>query len=96
MMESPIINFRERFLQRIIFRNKILQVDGWSILHIILFFILGTQFPNQWRLVIIGTIIFEVFEMAASKRTSFFKENTKDTFTDILLNFVGYWIGSMF
>ena len=42
---------------------------------------------------IIGTIIFEIFEVIMARKTSLFKENPKDIFTDILLNFSGYLIG---
>lgn len=68
-------------------------MDGWSIAHFIGFFMLGVYFPNRLHLVIIGTIIFEIFEKIMSEKTPFLKESLKDTMTDIVINIVGYLIG---
>ena len=87
-----IVNLKG-LLEKEILANDIIHIDGWSITHLIGFFILGIYHPNRWGLVITATIAFEIFERYMARRTPFFKEKLKDTFTDILLNFLGYWIG---
>ena len=83
----------KQFLEQKIFENGYVYLDYWSILHLLGFFILGTYYPNRWGLVIMGTIFFEILEVYMARRTSFFKESKKDTFTDIAINFLGYWSG---
>ena len=86
----------KQFLGKRIFETKYISIDFWSIGHLILFFLLGIYFPNRWGLVIIGMIVFEVFENIMSKRTAFFKESAKDTRTDIAINIIGYFLGQQY
>tara|TARA_Y100000310_G_C20526410_1_gene736270 strand:- start:730 stop:1011 length:282 start_codon:yes stop_codon:yes gene_type:complete len=85
-----------QLLGRRIYQSSLIHIDGWSILHFVGFFLLGVYFPNRWGLVIAGMIAFEVFENIFSGKIRFFKETTKDTVTDILLNIVGYSLGQNF
>ena len=85
-----------QILAKKIYENSYLHFDLWSVIHFVGFFWLGTQYPNRIGLVILATIIFEVFEKIASKKTPFFKESSKDTFTDVIINVVGYIAGQNF
>ncbi len=80
-------------LKKIIFENKYIYLDYWSILHFISLFIIGFYFPNRWLIIIIGSLIFEFSEGVASRRTRFFKETMKDKISDLVVNFIGYWAG---
>jgi len=79
-----------------IFVNGLINIDGWSILHVALFFFIGMKFPNQWGAVILGSLIFEFIENKVSKKVSFLREDVKDTFSDIGFNLLGYWIGVLY
>lgn len=81
------------YLGKKLYENRLLYLDRWSILHFFGFLILGIYHPTRWGLVIIGTIIFEIFEIIMARKTALFKENPKDMFTDVLLNLSGYWLG---
>ena len=84
------------FLATKIYSNKYLHLDYWSILHLILFIIFGTLYPDKWIYVLFGSVIFEVIENNVSKKIMFLKENVKDTINDIFINCIGYWIGMRF
>ena len=86
----------KQFLGKKIFENRFIHIDRWSIVHFVGFFLLGIYFPNKLGLIIIGTILFEVFENIMSKRTPFFKESAKDTLSDIGFNILGYLLGQQY
>lgn len=83
----------KQFLGTKIFENRYLFIDYWSILHLILFFIFGVTYPNQWGLVILVSIIYEFIENRLSKKAPFWKEPLRDTLSDFAFNFIGYWLG---
>tara|TARA_Y100000034_G_scaffold114936_1_gene151555 strand:+ start:13164 stop:13448 length:285 start_codon:yes stop_codon:yes gene_type:complete len=85
-----------KFLATKVFENRFIFVDYWSGLHIALFFYIGTQLPNQWMLIILGSIVFEVVENIASGKLEFLKENLKDTLSDFAFNLLGYLAGMRF
>ena len=85
-----------QFLATRIFVNKYIFVDYWSILHVALFFLFGVYYPNQWGLVIFGSIIFELVENRISKKAIFLKEPIRDTISDFLFNFLGYYLGMLY
>ena len=85
-----------QFLAKKIFENKWIFIDRWSFVHLALFFYFGTQFPNRFGLVIIGSIIFEVVENLVSKKVPFLRENMKDTLSDLFFNILGYYFGQNF
>lgn len=86
----------KQFLAKKIYENNLIHMDYWSILHIALFFWVGMNYPNQWELVIFGSIIFEFVENKISRKVSFLKENLKDTISDLGFNFLGYWLGMLY
>ena len=83
----------KQFLKTRIIKNKYLYVDYWSILHLILFFIIGFYFPNKWMIIIVGSLIFEFSEKIVAARTPFLRETMKDKISDLGFNFIGYWLG---
>ena len=92
MITFKMNNLRQ-FLAKRIYTGKYLLVDYWSILHIVLFYFIGTYYPGKWVHVILGSVIFEIVESGLSKKVPFLRENTKDTVSDLLFNFAGYWLG---
>jgi len=84
------------FLAKKVFVNDFIFIDRWSFLHLGLFFIIGLIYPNQWMLIILGSIFFEIIENIVSGHVRFLKENTKDTMSDFAFNFLGYWLGMQF
>lgn len=90
------MNGIRQFLATRIYTGRYLLVDYWSILHVALFFFIGMRFPGQWIAVIIGSLGFEFVENKISKKVSFLRENLKDTFSDILFNLAGYWLGTLY
>ena len=85
-----------QFLKKKVFENNNFFIDGWSFLHFAIFFIAGIIFPNRWGSIIIVIVLFELFEKSTSKRVNLFRETKKDTFTDIVLNLLGYFLGQQY
>jgi len=86
----------KEILRRKIFENQLILIDGWTFLHIGLFFLIGIFYPNRWGLVIGGMIIFEIMEQVLAKNISLFKESQKDTLNDLGFNILGYWAGQYY
>ena len=85
-----------QFLVKKVFENDFIFVDRWLFVHFIGFFLAGIYFPNRWGLIIGITIAIEVFERVMSGRINFFRETTKDTLSDIGINFLAYFLGQQY
>ena len=90
------MNQLRQFLATRVYTGKYLFLDYWSILHLVLFFIIGMKFPGNWERIIVGSIIFEFIESSVSHNVSFLREKAKDTITDLALNWIGYWLGTIY
>ena len=86
----------KQFLSKKIFETKYFFMDYWSIVHLVLFFLIGMYYPNKWGLVIFGSIIFELVENKMAKRAIFLRETMKDTLCDFFFNFLGYYLGMLY
>ena len=82
-----------KFLGKKIFENKFLYFDYWTVLHFLAFFVLALYYQDQWKLVIMGSVIFEIIEYNMSHKNPFLKEKIKDTINDLSVNFIGYYVG---
>lgn len=78
-----------------IFFNSCL--DIFHILHIILYIIIGIIYPNNYGLILLISILWELYENFMFK---YFAKNGKCKdiiclrFEDIILNIIGYYIGT--
>jgi len=72
--------------------------DFWHILHILLYILIGLLFPNNYFIILIISIIWELYEHFMFKYVVK-KVKCKDficlRFEDILLNLIGYYIGNV-
>jgi hypothetical protein len=74
--------------------NIYVSVDSWSIIHLVLFIVLGYHYPNQLLAMMLYGIAWEGFEWLMQNHTkSFWEETHTNTFWDIWFNFMGYQIG---
>lgn len=95
MIAETLSLFSKTFLKQVIYENSFLLIDVWSILHFIFFFLVGFFLKLPFRVVFIGMLLFEGFEKFLSTTTPFFHESLKDTFTDILVNTLGFIVGAL-
>jgi len=61
------------------------KIDGWSVGHIAIYVSLGLLLPNLWILVLVGSIIFEIFEYYTNLNAKWI--------LDPLTNLFGYALG---
>lgn len=61
------------------------KIDGWSLGHIAIYASLGLLLPNIWILVVVGSILFEIFEYYTNLNAKWL--------LDPLTNLVGYALG---
>ena len=72
-------------------------ITGWSITHVIWFFIMGYLCPQRVEEFMLIGIFWEVLEKIIGKLTG--KENfwtsggTKGQITDLIMNYIGYIVG---
>ena len=85
-----------QFLGKKRYINDYMSIDGWSYLHLAIFFYIGIILPNRWALIIGITVAFEVAERIISRRVDFFKETDKDTLSDFVINLIGYYAGQFY
>jgi len=72
-------------------------IDKWHILHIILYILIGLLYPNNYFLILVISIIWELHEHIFFKyiiKKSQCKEISCLRIEDIFLNLIGYFIGS--
>lgn len=72
-------------------------VDYWHLLHIILYILIGLLYPHNYTLILIISIIWEIYEHFMFKyiiKKSNCKEFSCLRIEDIFLNLLGYFIGS--
>ena len=69
----------------------------WSIIHILLYTIIALFIPNKWWLIIIISIIWEIYEYIMSKiyDNKYYGEVIMNRIFDIGFNLLGYYIGSI-
>ncbi len=60
--------------------------DGWSVLHVILYTIMGILFPGEYIIVLFLSIFSELWEYLSGWRARWI--------VDPIVNIVSYWIGS--
>jgi len=72
-------------------------LDFWHIAHILLYILIGILYPNNYILIIIISIIWEIYEHFMFKyiiKKSKCNELSCMRIEDIFLNLIGYFIGS--
>jgi hypothetical protein len=83
-------------------------VDIMTINHFIIWLVLGYLFPNLYIIAFILSIIWELFERFIVTNQTLYKfikkywfvperywnEKSKNSIIDIIINMIGYWIGS--
>ena len=70
-------------------------VDYWHISHLVLWFIVGKLSPNYHFIVVIVSVLWELFEHFCFKNYKKCKSIFCGRFEDIVLNILGYSIGSI-
>jgi hypothetical protein len=61
-------------------------ITGWTVLHSLLYFMLGFFAPNQYTMIITISITFEIFEQLIGQRSKLI--------IDVFTNVLSYYIGS--
>lgn len=72
-------------------------VDYWHLLHIVLYILIGLLYPNDYSLILIISIIWELYEHFMFKyliKKSKCNEFSCLRIEDVFLNLFGYFIGS--
>jgi hypothetical protein len=62
-------------------------IDGFSLIHVLIYFTIGLVVPNQYLLIIVISYIAEIYEWYRGWRGRWWQ--------DPLMNLIGYWLGSM-
>ena len=62
-------------------------VDGWTVMHIVMYFFLGMVIPGKYLFILILSIVCELFEYYSGWRARWF--------IDPIANVFGYWLGSL-
>lgn len=65
----------------------VVDIDGWSVVHLLLYFVLGVFVPNHYLLVVTGSVAFEALERSLGERPRWI--------IDPATNLLGYTLGSM-
>jgi hypothetical protein len=74
--------------------GQYVSIDSWSVIHLVLFIVIGYHYPNQLLAMMLGGIAWEVFEWLMQNHTkAFWEETHTNTLWDIWFNFMGYQIG---
>lgn len=73
---------------------RYVSIDSWSVIHLVLFIVIGLHYPNQLLPMMLGGIAWEAFEWLMQNHTkAFWEETHTNTLWDIWFNFMGYQIG---
>jgi hypothetical protein len=69
----------------------------WSIIHVLLYILIGLFIPNNWWFAIIISILWEIYEyiMSLLSKDEYYHEVLINRFCDIGFNLFGYYIGSI-
>ncbi len=69
----------------------------WSIIHTLLYILIGLFIPNNWWFAIIISILWEIYEyiMSLFTQDEYYHEVLINRITDIGFNLFGYYIGSI-
>ena len=72
-------------------------INLYTILHLLIYIIIGYYYPNKWLHIIIISFLWEIFEYIVHKfnSNSFFKESSTNKIFDIIINLVGYYLGNI-
>jgi hypothetical protein len=62
-------------------------INGWSVSHLVMYFIIGCLVPNQYLTIVIISIGFELIEIPMGCNAKLI--------VDPATNLMGYWLGSM-
>ena len=63
-------------------------VDGWTVMHIVMYIVLGMFIPGKLLFVLVLSVVCEIFEYFSGWRARWI--------FDPAANILGYWIGSLF
>ena len=85
-----------KILGKPLFKSGFIYIDGWSFLHLVLFYMIGLFYPNHWTYIIIGSILFESLEKFSSTEIKFLREFKIDTLSDFGINLLGYWLAHVY
>jgi hypothetical protein len=89
--------------------DKTTNIDVLSINHFLIYFILGLFLKNQYKLIIILSLVWELFEYTISHINytrqflinywfipeKYWNEPFTNKIYDIIINIIGYYIGNM-
>ena len=89
-------------------KTKSKTIDLFHINHFILYFVIGLYYPNKYLIIVIISVIWEIFEYyltinktlyyAAKKYWIFpekyWNENINNKIIDFIVNLCGYYVGS--
>lgn len=72
-------------------------INLWSIVHILLYILIGLVLPNKWLLIILFSLIWEIYEYIMSRLTNdkYYNESFINRILDIIFNLIGYYIGNL-
>lgn len=71
-------------------------IDYWHIFHILLYILIGILYPNQYILITILSILWELFEHYSFKYIVLFcSDPICGRLEDVFLNIIGYIIGNL-
>ncbi len=83
-------------------------IDLFHINHFLLYFIIGLYYPNKYLMILIISLVWEVFEYILTKNKTlynitknfwifpekYWNENIYNKIIDLICNFIGYYVGS--
>ena len=88
--------------------TKSADIDIFHLNHFILYFIIGLYYPNKYIIIIIISLVWEIFEYILSTNKTlyyiakkywifpekYWNENIYNKIIDIIINLCGYYVGS--
>ena len=66
----------------------VLDLDGWSLTHVLLYMYLGYTFPTHFATIMTGGVIWELLESSQGNNSWWFGR-----LSDILVNAIGFLLG---
>ncbi len=71
--------------------------NEYTILHLIIYIIIGYYYPNKWIFIIIISFLWEIIEYILDKykMCSFCEEIIMNKIIDIIFNLLGYYLGNI-
>ena len=85
---------------KILFKYKDITITGWSIAHLVYFFLIGLLCAKQVSIFMLIGIFWEIFEFAYGHLTNdslyWTSGGVINQFGDIVMNFIGYSLAGLF